>query len=90
MKSEREIALSINPRLVSRSIDAKNAVTIATPPPRGVGDTCELRTFGTSIKFFRRAYPRINPVVITAMANAVITAKTTFDVMGGDPRTNTK
>jgi hypothetical protein len=32
----------------NKLISAQNEITIATPPPRGVGSECELRAFGTS------------------------------------------
>jgi hypothetical protein len=37
-------------------------MTIATPPPRGVGTECELRALGISIKLRANAYLRNAPV----------------------------
>ncbi len=39
-------------------------IDIDSPPPRGVGTVCELRSFGTSIKDLLNEYFRIKPVVI--------------------------
>jgi hypothetical protein len=68
---------------VSKKAATKNANTIATPPPRGMGDACELRAFGTSIRFLCNAYPRIKPVAIKATENAVSATKMMLKVIGG-------
>jgi len=39
---------------------------IESPPPRGVGIECELRSFGMSMRAFFREYLRIKPVVNNA------------------------
>ena len=44
----------------------KTESAIESPPPRGVGVECELRSFGTSIRAFFKEYLRINLVVNNA------------------------
>ena len=48
-------ATSSAPKATSKGNTPRKHNTIATPPPRGVGVTCELRAFGTSIRLRAKA-----------------------------------
>ena len=45
---------------------AKNTIVIASPPPLGTGDVCELRTFGMSRTPFR------SPIFISKKVNSTV------------------
>lgn len=58
-------------------------MTIASPPPRGVGNVCELLSLGISIILYRLAnfliiYVNINEINPKEIANAKILFKTYF------------
>ena len=42
---------------------------IESPPPRRVGNLCELRSFGISISEYRNEYCLINPVISIEKTN---------------------